>query len=133
MGLGQVIGDHAYTVVQHAEPVIMPMVPTDYQKWVPIVMRWATKLIAMQIAWFIQRVLSAFHSAIRGGLLFSRLLLEHLHDKKIINFPDDKKSYMDEAIGWGVAGVGLLFQFAMGFSVPFPFNLVLFPVTLVEY
>ena len=40
---------------------------------------------------------------------------------------------MDEAIGWTLAAVGIYTQFSRGFGdLPFPFNLALFPLSIVE-
>ena len=39
---------------------------------------------------------------------------------------------MDEIVGWTVAAVGLYFQFSNGMALPFPFNILLLPLTIVE-
>jgi hypothetical protein len=36
-------------------------------------------------------------------------------------------------VGYGLALVGLVFQLTSGFALPFPLNILLFPVTLLEY
>merc|ERR1740121_1709183 len=130
--LGERIGEQVYRVVCKSEAGIQELVPDDYRKWVPVGLRWACKATAMCIAWWIQRAISAVHSAIRGGHLFGKYLVAYLHEQKIINFTPEQ-AYLDEVIGWGLAAVGLLFQFSMGFSVPFPLNLFTWPLTLVEY
>lgn len=129
--LGEKIGEKLYEPASRLEPTICGMVPEEYQKWVPCVVRWSCKLSAISMAWMVSRVISAFHSAIRGGLLFGRYLVDYLHEKGYLKV-DSSGGYTDEAIGWAVALCGLLFQFACGFGVPFPFNLVLWPLQLVE-
>ena len=91
------------------------MIPTDYHKWVPIILGWFCKgenmlrvgtqfdcismrrmhppsfltpmepalhtAFAMSIAWYIQAVLSAVTSGIRGGLMFSRNMLDFAHGR----------------------------------------------------
>ena len=37
--------------------------------------------IAISIAWYVQRIISAFHSAIRGGLMCSRGVLAELNSR----------------------------------------------------
>jgi len=129
--LGERIGGAIYEPLKRFEPTVEELVPEEYRKWVPVAVRWTCKIFAMSIAWWIQRVISAIHSAIKGGLLFGHYLVEFLHEKKIINFTPEQ-AYLDEAIGWGVALAGLLFQFSWGFHLPFPLNLLLLPVQFVE-
>jgi len=130
--LGAAIGQVLYkTTSVFVLPIVNPMVDEDKQKWVPVVLRWICKAIAISIAWWVQRVISAFHSAIRGGLMFSRGILYLLNEKGIIKF-DDETSYLDEIVGYSLAAVGFLFQFWSGFSLFFPLNIVLLPVRIVE-
>jgi hypothetical protein len=129
--LGERIGEQIYRLASRFEPALAELVPDEYRKWVPVGLRWACKMAAMSVAWWTQRVLSAFHSAIRGGLLFGKYLVEFLHEKNVLK-ADASKTYIDEAIGWGVAVVGLLFQVSLGFHVPFPLSLVTWPLQLME-
>lgn len=129
--LGERIGSSLYEPVKRCEPALAELMPEEYRKWVPVVVRWSCKIFAMTIAWWIQRVISAIHSAIKGGLIFGRILVEFLHEKGFVTFPPEK-AYLDEAIGWGIAAVGLIFQFSWGFALPFPLNILLLPVKLVE-
>ena len=46
---------------------------------------------------------------------------------------DPDESYVDEAIGYGLAAFGFGFQFFNGFSLPFPLNLVFLPLTIIEW
>lgn len=129
--LGEVIGEKLYEPASRLEPQIKAVVPEEYHKVVPMALRWTCKAIAISIAWWIQRVISAFHSAIRGGLMFGRYFVNYLHEKGVLKVSDED-TYMDEAIGWSIAALGFLFQLAMGFGVPFPLNILLLPVQFVE-
>lgn len=44
--------------------------------------------------------------------------------------PDD--SVLDEIVGFLIASQGFMFQITQNYHLPFPFNLVLFPFTVVE-
>jgi len=51
-------------------------------------------------------------------------------------YPDGlnhKETMLDEFVGWGLAALGFLFQISFGFHLPFPFNIVLFPLTVTEH
>merc|ERR1712037_898716 len=105
--LGNAIGDKIYVSAnQYVEPSVMAMVPEDYKQWVPVCLKWVCKSVAISIAWWIQRVLSAFHSAIRGGLLFGRQVVNYAHENGYIG-KSANETYTDEVIGWCIAGVGL--------------------------
>jgi len=114
-------------------PVIKGLLPVeDYKKWVDVVLDFTCKLIAITIAWFVQRVIAAVQSGIRGGLMFSRSLLKFALKKGYISF-DDEDTYIDEVVGWSVAAFGIYFQISYGFAVPFPLNIVMLPVQLLEW
>lgn len=118
-------------------PALDRVVPPQYAKWVPVCLGWLCKGIAMSVAWYVQRVQSAFSSAIRGGLLTSRALLKYAHSKGYTAngmLPKNHEdTYLDEAAGWTLAVLGFYFQYCVGFSTPFPLNLALFPLTLSEW
>lgn len=62
----------------------------------------------------------------------SRNVLEYLSKMKLIHINPDE-SYLDEIVGYALAAVGLYFQLSMGFRVPFPLNVLLFPFSCMEY
>jgi hypothetical protein len=95
------------------EPAMKLVVPEDYHKWIPVTVGWACKSLGMSVAWFIQRVVSAFTSAIRGGLMCVRHLMQYAIKNGITLggfIPvDDKDTYLDEAAGWTLAAIGFYF------------------------
>lgn len=113
-------------------PVFEKMMPKEYRKWAWPIISYAIRTITISIAWFVQRIISAFHSAIRGGLMFSRNIMQYLTEMNIYKI-NHEESMLDELIGYGMAALGLWFQLSMGFAVPFPLNIVLFPFTILEY
>jgi hypothetical protein len=45
----------------------------------------------------------------------------------------DRERMFEEMIGYLFAGTGFYFQFRLGFEIPFPLNLVLWPFQIAEY
>merc|ERR1712216_109775 len=124
IALGAAIGNFINKPISAvATPILVHTVPKDYHKWIPTVIGYTCKSIAISIAWYVQRIISAFHSAIRGGLMFSRGILAYLNKRGIITFDEDE-SYLDEILGWSLAALGFYFQFRLNFSVPFPLGLL---------
>ena len=101
------------------------------------------QLFAILVAMYIQQIISAFYSALRGGKLFAGGLFNILHEKAkkgVILCPgvvgpdfDPEKSILDEVIAWLVMFQGFAFQLTNNFAVPFPFNILLLPLTFLEW
>ncbi len=131
--LGNAIADTIEAPIdRYVIPKVEPHIPEDYRKWIRPVISYSIRSVAISIAWFVQRVISALHSALRGGLMCSRNILKYLSVMKIYEL-DEKDTYMDEVVGYGLAAIGLIFQLTSGFSLPFPLNILLFPFSIVEY
>jgi len=109
-------------------PVVKAATPKEYQKWCPIVLGWWCQSIGISIAWKIQTVISALTSALAGGLIVARTVM--LIRSKGTKNPDD--TYLDEVVAYILAFVGFYFQYNHSFAVPFPFNVLLFPVKIAE-
>lgn len=58
------------------------LVPTDYRKWIPVVIGWISKCIAIKVAWRMQRILTASTSAIAGGTMFARSILRLIRKRR---------------------------------------------------
>ena len=91
----------------------------------------------MSLAWYTQTLISAFTSALAGGLIATRALMSILSQKGINlgglvpdNHLDTSK---DEIVSYAFATVGFYFQFKNGFGLPFPFNLIFMPLGWAEY
>ena len=113
-------------------PAFTHLLSKDYHQWIPIIINYLCKAVGVSIAWYIQMVLSAFHSAIRGGLMFWRAMIKFASEKGLtkINHED---TMLDEYLGWATAAAGFYFQFTQNFQLPFPMNLVLWPFTAAEW
>ena len=87
----------------------------------------------LSIAWLLsfQAIISAFHSAIRGGLMVARGGLRYLNKKGVVNVDPDE-TYLDEVLGWTLAAVGFYWQFSHSFSTPWFCKLVLWPLDIIE-
>jgi len=121
--------------------VLMAMGP-KLQHWVSPLISIMTKIVAVIIASYIQMIISAFYSGLRGGRMFALNLLRVLQKRgildklpdSIISKPfDEKHSVWDEAIGYPLAAMGIWCQLSSGFTLPFPFNVIFLPLTIVEW
>lgn len=133
----------------------------DYDQWRPVLIGWLCKALAMSVAWRIQRVLTAYTSAICGGLVCSRALgrilqkqfrrrrrrrgrgrssspapppQRNLGTEAAAADPTTGTNHVIEFFGYLIALCGLYSQIGHGFSfkVPFPLNLVTWPLDWAE-
>jgi len=112
-------------------PLLSHMVPSEYAHWLPLLVHSVAKAVGVSIAWRLQVLVSSVHLALQGGLLFSRSLLRHAKQKGFLpSYNEDH--YWDEVLGYAVSVAGLHFQWQYGFALPFPFNIIFFPLNLVE-
>lgn len=117
---------------KHLLPHLEKLLPAEYKKWAKPVLHYSIKSVAVSVAWTLQRILSAVHSALRGGLMLSRNLLKYLSDMKYVHI-NPEETVLDEAVGYSVALLGLFFQLRFGYGLPFPLNILLLPFTIAEY
>lgn len=155
------------TIAESIQPIVSLLlnkplqlcISTSYYKWIPIIIGWVCKAMAMSLAWRIQRVLTAYTSAIAGGLMCARALCRIAHQRwggirrrlglspkkqtTNANFSTAPNStadqnfentHVDEFLGYVIALCGLYSQIGQGFSfeVPFPLNLVTWPFDIAE-
>jgi len=110
-------------------PALAAALPPQHSKWAVPVIVYACKSISVSMAWFLQRIISAFHSAIRGGSLASEPLLEAA--AKHGGIKSEQVKGLVEPVGMALAFLGFMFQLKYGFGLPFPLNLLLLPFTII--
>ena len=86
----------------HLQPLLLPtmksLLPRRYRKWAELALSLSFKSIAISIAWSIRRVISSYHSAIRGGLLCSKNILQYL---RCMGYLSNNSSSSDSGSGGG--------------------------------
>ena len=60
--------------LRYGLPILTHACPSEYHRWLPTIIRAFSKSIAVGLAWYLAVAISAFQSALRGGLMFSRAL-----------------------------------------------------------
>ncbi|KAM3576393.1 hypothetical protein VYU27_001743 [Nannochloropsis oceanica] len=112
-------------------PALAFCLPKDYQQWGAPSVGFLVQIAAIQVAWMLQRLLATVHSAMRGGMMFSRGGLAYLRKEGYIK-KEDKDTYADEIVGATTAILGFAFQTSLRWRLPFPVNIILLPVTILE-
>lgn len=100
--LGKSIGDVLKKPAnEFVVPVIEKLLPDEYKQWAKVLVIWTIDSITISMAWTLQRVISAYHSALVGGLLVSRNMLEYLWEMEIVKIKHED-TYIDEIVGYGM-------------------------------
>ena len=121
------------------------LVAPDLQKWVGPTVRYSCRLTGVSLAFFVQRRVSAFYSALRGaqmlvGCVFYYYFGQHPQQEqepgaspklRIAGKVVDWRYYMSAE--YIVAFIGFYSQFRSAFALSFPFNLLLSPLTFAEW
>eukprot|EP00397_Hematodinium_sp_SG-2012_P025693 GEMP01026862.1.p1 GENE.GEMP01026862.1~~GEMP01026862.1.p1 ORF type:complete len:351 (-),score=76.81 GEMP01026862.1:1127-2179(-) len=133
LALGKAVGDvMRKSAHKYVTPKLEEAASADLRKWMPTVVDWTCTIVSISIAFTLQRIISAVHSALRGGMLFTRSLLAYLDRHGYYAFKESESS-LNEILGYSLAAIGFLFQFQSGFSLFFPLSILLFPFTMVEW
>jgi hypothetical protein len=116
-----------------------------YKMWISPGIRYICQAIGIFVAFWIQRIISAFHAAIRGGEIFTAGMLGYLITfpafKTYLDVDGDGKPDIEPGskafvfMALAMATLGFLFQLSHGFtnsSLFFPLNLVFLPLTIAE-
>mmetsp|Transcript_32084 Transcript_32084/g.125062 ORF Transcript_32084/g.125062 Transcript_32084/m.125062 type:complete len:161 (-) Transcript_32084:2086-2568(-) len=110
------------------------VLPSEYDRWAPVTIKYGFRMFGVSIAWTIARVVNSFYSSIRGSEMFLLGLISYV----------SRRGYVDRVrmepggpiftlLFIGLAALGFLIQFRSGYKVPFPFNILLSPLSILEY
>lgn len=132
IALGSAIGDflNKWATIPMTK-ILVHFMAEDLQKWIPTIISYTCKIVAITIAYKIQQIISTFYSAIRGGLMVTRNGLNWLSKKGLLNI-DPETTYIDEVLGWCLAALGFYMQFKSGFAAPWFIQLILWPLGAIE-
>ena len=129
-----------FPILRVAAPLLSATLGPELTHWTQTILETSITFIAVLLAWWLQMIISAFYSGIRGGKMFADGLIDLLVEKDLMSkIPliaqpfDPDESFMDEVVGYSLAAVGFGFQFFNGFALPFPLNLVFLPLTIIEW
>ena len=67
-------------------PILTPLTGPAFRHWLPIAVKTGCKAVFVGLAWWMQTVVSAVQSALRGGLMFSRAMLSFLNKRGVSSF-----------------------------------------------
>jgi len=130
IALGATIGECLETPAKkYLTPVLFKMTPREYHNWVTVGVTYITRSIGVSIAWFLQRVISSVHAAIKGGTMFTAAFAEFTGK---YGYTTLSEGYFDEIFAVIAAFVGLYLQLSNMFVLPWYLNLLLLPLVIPD-
>lgn len=130
-------------------PLLGPVFGPKFKHWATPCITTAINVVALLVAWYLQMIIAAFYSGLRGARIFSVAFVTCLHEYILPKLPksypdwalfgikrdkfDPDDTLVDELVAAILFGAGFWFQISRGFEVPFPLNIALLPVTIVEW
>ena len=115
---------------RHVLPRLEASVPSELKKWNATLLHVALTAAVIIASSLLTSLVAAAQAALRGGQMAAKHGLEVLAARGTLKGPVDDK--LVHTTGLLLAAAGVLAQAAVGFRLPFPLNLVLLPLTLVE-
>jgi len=126
VAIGEVISSPALKLLH---PVLVKLVPADYEKWVEFSISYSCKCIGVWVALFLARIITAFHSALRGAHLFAKSLAIYASR---YGFPHLMQPFVDDALAGVIAVFGVWWQLKSFFTLPYLLKLPLLPAIIGE-
>lgn len=133
-----------FPVLRLLVPIVAWALGEELKHWVETIIDSALKIVCIIFAWWLQSIISAFYSGLRGGKMFAAGAFSIMQERGWLQqLPDclvpDKEpfnpdtTYVDEMIAYPIAALGFCFQISTNFETPFPLNIVLLPLTILEW
>ena len=126
-----------------ATPAILALLGPTLKHWCTPLIEFTLGFIAIIVAWYAKATIAAFYAAVRGGKLFVQGVFGFIVDQSAKGIQmclglvgkdfDPNESVLDEIVGFIIAAQGFMFQLTQGFVLPFPFNVLLSPLSMVEW
>lgn len=124
-------------------PLLAVALGPELNHWCFAIISTTIKIIAVCVASYVQSIVSAFYSGLRGGNMFAQGLINIVAQRGWLDnapFAKDKDgkfdpnlSILDECIAYPLAAAGFYWQFTNAFALPFPYSLIMFPFTVVDW
>ena len=131
-------------------PAVAATLKPMHRQWAPTIIDVCVRAVCVAIAWRLQRVFSAWHSAARGGVACAKALGRVLKRKgwvpaRVALASDEEPYrgtdstgpivgglYADEVVGFVLAACGLRLQLSRSFGLPLLLRLLLLPALALE-
>lgn len=110
-------------------------IPGDYEKWIPVLRKYGFRYVGVSASWILMRAMTSMFGAMRGSSLFVTGVCGYLVRHQYVNGSAIFTEGNPLLVGaWGALAVtGWYWQLSSRFRLPFPLNILFFPITVLEH
>ncbi|ESL09197.1 hypothetical protein TRSC58_03086 [Trypanosoma rangeli SC58] len=127
-GVANAIGSHF-----PFKDFIEDLLPPEQKKLADAIVLFVLNFIGVTIATALQRHILALHCALRGATMLVGNAIAFGKEAGLVEDGAAISSQRRSILVGAVASMGFLWQASNGFAAPFPFSILLFPLTLAEW
>eukprot|EP00485_Elphidium_margaritaceum_P017011 CAMPEP_0202730050 /NCGR_PEP_ID=MMETSP1385-20130828/186444_1 /ASSEMBLY_ACC=CAM_ASM_000861 /TAXON_ID=933848 /ORGANISM="Elphidium margaritaceum" /LENGTH=358 /DNA_ID=CAMNT_0049396323 /DNA_START=31 /DNA_END=1107 /DNA_ORIENTATION=- len=139
IALGVSIGEMVSRQIgKYVKPVLAKRFDDDMKKWADFLVDAFCRFFGISLALILVRVVSAFHSAVKGGQIIARFVFQFL-DNKQLSVPTAGTEYSIESttvymvVQYGLAAMGFYWQIQSGFVLnSIVLRLLVLPFSICE-
>ncbi|PXF48251.1 hypothetical protein BWQ96_01940 [Gracilariopsis chorda] len=134
--IGTAIGDVLHdTLSGLSTRLLRYALSEEYEKWIPVLNRYGFRYVGVCMGWMMVRLVTALYAAMRGSVLLTRAvqsyLVRHGYVRRQAVEVEQGSARMIALCG-ALAATGVYWQLSGSFTVGFPLNVILVPVTVAE-
>ena len=121
----------------YVKPYLAKQFDDDMKKWSDFIIDSMCRFFGVSLALMLVRVVSAFHSAVKGGQMIARFIFSFLNNPQ--NIPSSQKSVIETTtvfmvVQYGLAFIGFYWQLSSGFALnSIILRLILLPFSFCEF
>lgn len=138
IALGVSIGEIVSKQIgKYIKPYLVKQFDDDMKKWADFLIDSICRFFGISLALILVRVVSAFHSAVKGGQMIAKFILKFLQNSQ--NNPSGSQDINIEgttlfmAVQYGLALIGFYWQLSSGFTLnSIILRLILLPFSICE-
>eukprot|EP00487_Bulimina_marginata_P008207 TRINITY_DN30359_c0_g1_i1.p1 TRINITY_DN30359_c0_g1~~TRINITY_DN30359_c0_g1_i1.p1 ORF type:complete len:161 (+),score=17.72 TRINITY_DN30359_c0_g1_i1:221-703(+) len=124
---------------KYAKPFIAKRFDDDMKKWADFLIDSVCRFFGISLALILVRVVSAFHSAVKGGQILAGFILGFLMNKQLYVQQQADKINIESTtlfivVQYGIAALGFWWQLSQGFGLnSVVLRIILLPFSVCEW
>ena len=117
----------------HLEQWLREVLPPDMKKWAGVLSNMIAGAVTMTLATLLSGIISIAHCCIRGSDMFVQHAVRVARERGLLEDNISMESTKEKALVAVVAATGFFWQVSHSDAQPFPINLFLLPLTILEF
>jgi len=130
--VGKVLQDGLEVYFEDDLKSILKNYHPTYAKWSNFIIICFTRLVCISISMLLTRIVAAYHSALKGGDILSKVIIRILTEQELVQKTEYDMNSLRLILQQCIAAYGFYAQFKTAFSLSWWLKIVLAPFVLLE-